>query len=62
MSAKLIGQIGVVVGIIVVVASLAANPLGIGANPREFGWLQTLGAVLGLLAISAGLWISQRKK
>lgn len=62
MSAKLVGRIAVVLGIIIVVASLAANPLGIGANPHEFGWLQTLGAVLGFLAISAGLWIAQRKK
>lgn len=62
MSAKLIGRIAIILGIIVVVASLAANPLGIGANPREFGWLQTLGSVLGLLTISAGLWLAQRKQ
>ena len=62
MSMKLIGQIAVVLGAIVVVVSLAANPLGIGSNPREFGWLQTLGAVLGFLSIAGGLWLAQRNR
>jgi hypothetical protein len=62
MSVKLIGRIGVVLGIMVVVVSLGANPLGVGSNPSEFGWLQALGAVLGFLAIAAGLWLAQRKK
>ena len=61
MSMKMIGQVAIVLGVITVVLSLAANPLGIGSNPAEFGWLQTLGAVLGFLFIAAGLWIRQRK-
>lgn len=61
MSMKLIGRVAVVLGIAVVVVSLAANPLGLGSNPAEFGWLQTLGAVLGFLSIAAGLWLTQRK-
>lgn len=60
MSRKLIGRIGMAGGAIVLLVSLAANPLGIGSNPLEFGWLQTLGAVLGCLAIAGGLWLSMR--
>jgi len=62
MSMQLIGRIGALVGAIVLLLSLAANPLGIGSNPAEFGWLQTLGAVLGCLAIVLGLWLAQREK
>ena len=60
MSRKLIGRIGMVGGAMVLLASLAANPLGLGSNPQEFGWLQTLGAVLGCLAIAGGSWLSMR--
>ena len=62
MTMKLIGQIAVVLGAIVVVVSLAANPLGLGSNPNEFGWLQTLGAVIGFLSIAVGLWLTQRNR
>ena len=60
MSSKLIGRIGIIGGAIVLVLSLAANPLSIGTNPLEFGWLQTLGAVVGCLAIAGGMWFSRR--
>jgi hypothetical protein len=45
----------------VLVVSLAANPLRIGSNPLEFGWLQTVGSVLGCLAIAGGMWLSMRE-
>lgn len=61
MSRQFIGRVAVALGIVVVVASLAANPLGIGSNTGEFGWLQTLGAVLGFLTIAGGLWLTQPK-
>lgn len=61
MSMKRIGQAAIVVGGVVAVLSLAANPLGIGSNPNEFGWLQTLGAVLGVLMMAAGIWLAQQK-
>ena len=60
MSSKLIGRIGIIGGALVLLVSLAANPLGIGSNPLEFGWLQMLGSVLGCLAIAGGLWLSMR--
>ena len=49
-------------GAIVLLVSLAANPLRIGSNPLEFGWLQTLGSVLGCLAIAGGMWLSMRDR
>ena len=55
MSVKLVGSISAVFGAIVLLVSLAANPLGIGSNPAEFGWLQMLGAVLGCLGTAGGL-------
>ena len=60
MSTKVIGRIAVALGAVLAVLSLAANPLGIGSNPLEFGWLQTLGAFLGLVAVAGGLWLSMR--
>lgn len=62
MSVQRIGQVIIVLGAIAAILSLAANPLGIGSNPREFGWLQSLGAVLGLLAIALGVWLTLREK
>jgi hypothetical protein len=62
MSMKLIGQIGIILGAVATLLSLAANPLGIGSNPNEFGWLQSLGAVLGLLTIAGGVWLTLREK
>ncbi len=62
MSMKMIGRIGAVLGAILLLLSLAANPLGIGANPAEFGWLQMLGSFLGAVAVAVGLWLSFRQE
>jgi hypothetical protein len=62
MSMKAAGRLVAELGVALLVASLAANPLGIGTNPDEFGWLQTLGAFLGCVAIAGGLWFALRKQ
>jgi len=62
MSMKTLGPVVAVLGVVLLVVSLAANPLGIGSNPAEFGWLQTLGAVLGCLGLAAGVWLAMRQK
>jgi hypothetical protein len=62
MSSKWIGRIVTIAGVILLLVSLAANPLGIGSNPLEFGWLQALGSVIGCLAIAGGLWLSMREQ
>jgi hypothetical protein len=62
MAASWIGRAVAVLGGLLLILSLAANPLGIGTNPREFGWLQTQGAILGCLMLAGGIWLAMRKK
>jgi hypothetical protein len=62
MTLKKLGRIVAAVGALGLLISLAANPLGIGTNPDEFGWLQMLGSVLGCLLIVGGLWVAIRTK
>lgn len=47
-------------GLIVLVFSLALDLLGLGVDPA-IGWKQSLGAVIGLFIILAGLWLARRK-
>jgi hypothetical protein len=56
MSAKTTSQALAIVGAIGFVLSLAGNPLGLGGNLREFGWLQILGTALSALMLVAGVW------
>ena len=51
---KTVGIVLLVVGIIVLALSLAANPLGIG-NPAAFGSRQIIAAVVGAIGAVAGL-------
>jgi len=51
--------IGIIVGILVVLISALADPLGLGRHPG-FGWLQGLGVIVGLLAILAGFYLRGR--
>lgn len=61
MTQRLAGKVLAALGGFGLLLSLAANPLGVGSNPNEFGWLQMLGAVLGCLALGGGLWLVQRR-
>jgi hypothetical protein len=47
-------------GVLIVLISVFADPLGLGRNPG-FGWLQGLGVVIGALVILAGLYLRRRK-
>ena len=44
-----------VVGIVLAIVSLLADPLGIGGEPR-FGWKQWLGLIAGVVAAVVGAW------
>lgn len=44
------------VGVLLVLISALANPLGLGQHPG-FGWKKTLGVVVGALIIVAGLYL-----
>lgn len=43
----------IAVGVVVVLLSIFANPLGLGGQ-AAFGYLQALGVVIGLVAMYAG--------
>jgi hypothetical protein len=61
MKLRTAGRIVAELGVAMLVLSLAANPLRIGSNPDEFGWLQMLGAFLGAAVAAVGLWYAVRK-
>jgi uncharacterized membrane protein len=44
-----------VLGILLALVSLFADPLGLGAQPG-FGWKQTLGLAVGVVLAALGLW------
>lgn len=47
-------------GVLLVLISAFADPLGLGRSPG-FGWRQTLGVIIGALVILAGLYLRRRK-
>ena len=49
-----------VVGVVLAIVSLLADPLGIGGEPR-FGWKQWLGLVAGIVVAIVGAWQSRAK-
>jgi uncharacterized membrane protein YeaQ/YmgE (transglycosylase-associated protein family) len=60
MSNKTIGYALIILGVVVLVVSLAADTLGIG-NVPGFGWKQILGAVVGAVVVLGGVWMAMRK-
>ena len=61
MSRKMIGVGFIILGVVVLLVSLAADALGIG-NVPGFGWKQILGAVVGAVAALGGAWLVWRKR
>jgi hypothetical protein len=59
MSNKTIGYALIILGVVVLVISLAADTLGIG-NVPGFGWKQILGAVVGAVVALGGVWLALR--
>ena len=55
MDRRLLGWILVAVGVVGVVVSLLADPLGIGAEDTGFGGRQVIGVVIGAVVAAAGL-------
>lgn len=53
---KQLGIALVVLGLLVVVVSLAADAIGLGAEPATIGWKQQLGALAGLIVAAVGIW------
>ena len=50
-----------IVGIVLVLLSALADPLGLGRSPG-FGRWQTLGVIVGALVILAGVYLRRRAK
>ncbi len=50
-----------IVGILIVLISVLADPLGLGRSPG-FGWKQGLGVVIGVVVILGGLYLRRRVK
>jgi uncharacterized membrane protein len=44
-----------VLGILLAIVSLFADPLGLGAKPG-FGWKQSLGLAAGVVLAALGIW------
>lgn len=59
MSRKAQGVVLLVIGVLLFLLSLAADPLGVGAAPG-LGWKQIVGAVVGVVLAGAGMTL-QRK-
>ncbi len=59
MSKKMLGVVFIILGVIVLVVSLAADALGIG-NATGIGWKQILAAVIGALVALLGVLLAFR--
>ena len=60
MSTRTLGIILVVVGVIIGLASILADSLGLGIQPGTFGTRQLIGVVAGIVAIVAGVVLVMR--
>ena len=59
-SAKTQGTVLLVIGILILLVSLFADPLGIGQAPR-FGNRQLTGGVMGAAFVGVGIVVRRRK-
>jgi uncharacterized membrane protein len=60
MDSPMLARVAIVVGALLVLISLFADPLGLGRSPG-FGWKQILGVVVGALVILAGVYLWWRQ-
>jgi hypothetical protein len=59
MQSPAFGWILIAAGVILFLVSAFADTLGLGAEAR-FGWKQTLGVLVGLAAVVAGVYVRRR--
>jgi hypothetical protein len=57
---KTLGIVLIVVGIVVLLLAVLANPLGIG-NPARFGFIQIAGVVVGAIVALVGLYLALKR-
>ncbi len=61
MDSPMLARVVIGLGVLLVLISLFADPLGLGKS-AGFGWKQTLGAVVGVLVVVAGAYLLRRGK
>ncbi len=62
MSKKNIGYGLIILGILVIIVALAADVLGLGSGSNAIGWIQWLGAGIGLVIAVVGAYLSLLRK
>jgi hypothetical protein len=60
MDSPMLARAAIIVGALLVLIALFADPLGLGRSPG-FGWKQALGVVVGALVIVAGVYLWWRQ-
>jgi hypothetical protein len=60
MTQKTFGLALIVLGVVLLIISLAADLLGLGAK-SGIGWKQLTGAAVGILVFLMGAWLRRRK-
>ena len=61
MHKKMLSTAVLIIGIVILVASLFADSIGIGNHPG-FGPNQTIGSVVGAIVIAVGLFLKAKSK
>jgi hypothetical protein len=61
MEKKTIGIVLLVIGVVILILSLAADPLGIGGGNVVFGPRQIAGTVVGVIVLVVGLLLRLKK-
>lgn len=59
---KTIGTVLLAAGVIIVIAALASDMLGIGSDVRTFGTKQIIAVAAGVIAAVAGFVLRSRKQ
>lgn len=49
-----------IIGVLLTLVSVFADPLALGLPHSGFGWKQTLGTIVGLAIAALGLWLTLR--
>jgi hypothetical protein len=55
MDRKLLATLVAILGVLIILVSALAEPLGLGSEGGKFGWKQILGIVIGALVLVAGV-------
>lgn len=60
MSKRTSGIVLAILGVVLLVFSLTADTIGIGNEPG-IGWIQIMGAAVGVIAAIGGVWLALSK-